>query len=222
MIAKSFAAALATSVTLAFTALPAEANHRRSGANVDFNVVIGGYAFPYGRFVRPYGPGVVINPFIHPDGRIHLNYLRRGHLFATDYIGFVDYGRHGRVRGFYTFDGGYYDNRGRYHPNYGHSYRRYSYENSYRRGYHYCNGDYDRNGRHYRRYDDDYFGRPDDWDRRHHGGDDCNDQRDERDFRNEPYRNGVPPGGIRSQEYPGGTNSQRIPYSDDIDDRLDG
>ncbi|MEM6748475.1 MAG: hypothetical protein AAF608_13750 [Pseudomonadota bacterium] len=246
MIAKSLAVALATCVTLALTPTPAEAGHRRSGLNADLNFFVGGHAFPYGRHARFYGPGVVVNPFIFPDGRVSLNYLYGGSLFATDYIGLIDYGRGGRVRGFYTYDGGYYDNRGRFYRDFHRNYRRYGFDNSYRRGYHYGNGYYGRDGRYYRRYDDNYFGRDDRRDRRWDGRDDRRDDRDDRrndrddrrddrydddrDFRNEPYRGGgVPPGGIQSHEFPGPSDYQRIPSiyesaprSGDLDDQLDG
>ncbi|MEO1657523.1 MAG: hypothetical protein AAFR65_07360 [Pseudomonadota bacterium] len=243
MIARSLAVALATCVTLALAPAPAEAGNRRSGYDTDFNFVVGGHAFPYRRHARFFGPGVVVSPFVFPDGRVSLSYLRHGNIFATDYIGFIDYGRHGRVRGFYTYDGGYYDNSGRYFREYyprDSRFRRYSYNDSYRRGYHYGNGHYARDGRYYRRYDDNYFGRDDRRDRRRDERDDRRDDRndrrddrydyDDRDFRNEPYSgSGVPPGGIRSEEFPGNSGyrvppsgDQRIPYTDDLDGRLDG
>ena len=231
MVARFLTAAVATVVALALTPTPAEAGHRRSGFNADVNFFVGGYPFPYRRHARFYGPGVIVNPFLFPDGRIGLNYLRHGSIFATDYVGYVDYGPYGSVRGFYTSTGGYYDNRGRYYRRYGHNYRRYGYRNSYRRGYHLGNGIYDLNGRYYRRYDDRYFG----YDGRNDRQDEFDDQYSDRDFRNEPYRGGgIPPGGIQSEQFPGApgavpseqfqapTEPARGNASSDLDDRLDG
>ncbi|MEO1042890.1 MAG: hypothetical protein AAFX52_11415 [Pseudomonadota bacterium] len=239
MIAKTLTVVMAASLSLALAPTSAEAGHRRSGANFDLNFIVGGYAFPYGRHARFYGPGVVINPFVFPDGRVRLNFLRHGTLFATDYIGYIDYGRHGRVRGFYTFDGGYYDNSGRYfrrdryrHDRYRHDgYRRYGYNDTYRRGYQYGQGWYDRDGRYHQRYDDRYDDRNDRRDRRRDDRndrrDDRNDRRDDRyqdrDFRNEPYKDGaVPLGGIQSDEFPGRSGNRGVSGSTDLDDRLDG
>ncbi|MEM6912354.1 MAG: hypothetical protein AAF511_00095 [Pseudomonadota bacterium] len=229
MIAKTLGVALTTSLTLALSPTPAEAGHLRSGAHyADLNVVVGGYAFPYGRHARFYGPGVVINPFVFPDGRVRLNYLRHGALFATDYIGYIDYGRRGQVRGFYTYDGGYYDNSGRYYRRDNHqSYRRYGYNDTYRRGYHYGQGWYDRDGRYHQRYDDQYDRRDrrrDNLDDRHNDRIDQRDDRyNDRDFRKEPYKNGaVPLGGIQSEQFPGQPVDGLAPGATELDDQLDG
>ncbi|MEM9810407.1 MAG: hypothetical protein AAF788_04200 [Pseudomonadota bacterium] len=171
----------------------------------DADDVFAGYGFPYQRYGRRFGPGVVVNPFFYPDGGVGFTYLRDGYAIGVDYIGVFDYGRNGGRVGFFS-DRGYYHDDGRFcqYGSHGHDrpefrYRAPGFAAPFWPGagqYSDRHDHYDRDGRYRGRYDD----------RDRYDRDRNRDRYDRRDNRYPRHHSegGVPPGGLQSKEFPGG------------------